>query len=84
MVFGSVTEALVAGLLAPIATTVCAVLISLPLRIAGWWLARRPRVRPTPDRLRSRAALSFPPAPGHTYSSRLHVQVRPPALNPRR
>ena len=38
---GAVTAPLVAGLPGPLAITACAVVISLPAWIAGWWLARR-------------------------------------------
>ena len=43
VVLGVVTVAasLVAGLLGPIAIFMCALVISLPAWIAGWWLARR-------------------------------------------
>ena len=40
---GAVTVAasLVAGLLGPVAIAVCAVVLSLPVWIAWWWIARR-------------------------------------------
>ena len=40
---GAVTVAgsLVAGLLGPVAIAACALVVSLPSWIAGWWLARR-------------------------------------------
>ena len=43
VVLGVVTVAasLVAGLLGPVAIFMCALVISLPAWIAGWWLARR-------------------------------------------
>ena len=37
----TVGASLVAGLLGPIAIFVCALVVSLPAWIAGWWLARR-------------------------------------------
>jgi uncharacterized membrane protein len=36
-----VAASLVAGLLGPLAIAVYAVLLSLPVWIAGWWLGRR-------------------------------------------
>ena len=37
----TVVGSLVAGLLGPVAIFMCALVISLPAWIAGWWLARR-------------------------------------------
>ena len=37
----TVAASLVAGLLGPVAITVCAVVLSLPVWGAWWWLARR-------------------------------------------
>ena len=64
VVLGVVTVAasLVAGLLGPIAIAVYAVILSLPVRVAVWWLNRRSHRLECPP-LRVRPERTRPPGP---------------------
>ena len=64
IVLGVVTVAasLVAGLLGPIAIAVYAVILSLPVWVAGWWLNRRSHRLESPP-LRVRPERTRPPGP---------------------
>ena len=64
VVLGVVTVAasLVAGLLGPIAIAIYAVILSLPVWAAGWWLNRRPHRLESPP-LRVRPERTRPPGP---------------------
>ena len=64
IVLGVVTVAasLVAGLLGPLAIAVYAVILSLPVWVAGWWLNRRPHRLESPP-LRVRPERTRPPGP---------------------
>ena len=82
---GSVSApSLVAGLLGPIAIAVYAVLISLPVWIAGWWLsaAGLSPADARPAAQQGGVILSAAP-PAIRMAGRLQVQARPPALTPR-
>ena len=64
VVLGVVTVAasLVAGLLGPIAIAIYAVILSLPVWVAGWWLTRRSHHLECPP-LRVRPVRTRPPGP---------------------
>ena len=64
VVLGVVTVAasLVAGLLGPLAIAIYAVILSLPVWVAGWWLNRRSH-RPAHGPLRVRPERTRPPGP---------------------
>ena len=64
VVLGVVTVAasLVAGLLGPLAIAVYAVILSLPVWVAGWWLNRRSHRLESPP-LRVRPERTRPPGP---------------------
>ena len=97
VVLGVVTVAasLVAGLLGPLAIAVYAVILSLPVWVAGWWLNRSglnplesgPAAQQGGGRQTLPPVGPAPPAAGRQYvlpaAGRRHVQARPPALTPR-